>query len=204
MRRAIPWLLVLAASAAAEPRIFYSKDFPGSSPAYVEITVAADGVCEYREGKDDDHPVKLQLAPADAREIFALADKLDRFSRPLESPLKVARMGLKTFRFEESGRKQEVAFNFSEDLDARALADWFEKIAETGQHYLLLERSVKFDKLGVNKALLLFEASLSRGRVVSAPLFLPLLDRVAKNESYMNMARTRAANLADLIRAAYK
>jgi hypothetical protein len=60
---------------------------------------------------------------------------------------------------------------------------------------------VKYDKLGVNQALLQFNIAMDKKRVVSPQLFLPMLDRVAKNATYLNMARTRAANLADSIRA---
>jgi hypothetical protein len=186
---------------AAEGRLFFSKSFPGSTPEYVGISVEADGAVEYKEAVDDDRPLKLQLTADETAELFALAEKLDHFKRPLESPLKVAKMGMKTFRFETGAEKNEVSFNFSEDLDARALADWFERISETGQNYFALEQAVKFDKLGVQRALLLFTISMEKKRVVSPEVFLPMLDRVAKNESYMNMARTRAANLADSIRA---
>jgi len=37
--------------------------------------------------------------------------------------------------------------------------------------------------------------------VVDAAQYLPLLDRIAKNESYMHQARLRAASLADEFRA---
>jgi len=187
---------------AGDGRVFLSKSFPGSMPAYVAITVEADGATEYKEAADDERPLKLQLAPEETSEIFALAEKLDYFKRPLESPLKVAKMGMKTFRYEKDGAQSEVSFNFSEDLDARALTDWFERISETGQSYFTLEQAVKYDKLGVQRALLLFNVSMDRKRLVSPQIFLPMLDRVAKNDSYMNMARTRAANLADAIRAA--
>jgi len=188
---------------AADPRLFFSKKFPGSAPEYYEITVEKDGSSVYKEAPDDDFPLKFQLQPAEVEAMFSLAEKLGHFSRPLESPLKVARMGLKTLRFEDGGGKpNEVQFNFSEDLDARALTDWFEKISESAQVYGILERSVKYDKLGVNKAILRFEAAKEKGRIVSLPTFLPLLDRVAKNESYLNMARARAGALAEAIRAA--
>ena len=194
-------VLCCSALSGAEPRLFFSKSFPGSSPAYVAITVEQDCAAEYKEATDDDRPLKLQLSAAEAGEMFALADKLDRFKRSLESPLPVAKMGMKTFRFENGAEKNEAAFNFSEDLDARSLADWFERISETGQSYWALERAVKYDKLGVNKALLQFNISIERKRLVSAAMFLPMLDRVAKNESYLNMARARAASLAEAIRA---
>jgi hypothetical protein len=111
-------------------------------------------------------------------------------------------MGMKTFRYDDGAKKSEVKFNFSEDADARGLTDWFERISETCQEYYTLERAVKYDKLGVNQALLQFTISLDRKRVVSPEIFLPMLDRVAKNATYLNMARVRAANLADSIRAA--
>ena len=186
---------------AADARLFFSKSFPGSSPAYVAISVDQSGAGDYKEAADDDNPLKFQLSAADTAEMFGLADKLDRFKRPLESPLKVAQMGMKTFRFEEGGKISEVKFNFSEDLDARLLTDWFERISETGQNYYALERAVKYDKLGVNQALLQFNIAMDKKRVVSPQLFLPMLDRVAKNATFLNMARTRAANLADSIRA---
>ena len=198
------WLTLLLSYhvvCAADARLFFSKSFPGSSPAYVAITVEQSGAGEYKEAPDDDNPLKFQLRPADTAEMFGLADKLDRFKRPLESPLKVAQMGMKTFRFEEGGKSTEVKFNFSEDLDARLLTDWFERISETGQNYYALERAVKYDKLGVNQALLQFNIAMDKKRVVSPQLFLPMLDRVAKNATYLNMARTRAANLAEAIRA---
>jgi hypothetical protein len=133
--------------------------------------------------------------------MFGLAEKLDRFKRPLESPLKVAQMGMKTFRLEDGANKSEVKFNFSEDADARALTDCFERISETGQDYFALERTVKYDKLGVNQALLQLNIAMDRKRIVSPEMFLPLLDRVARNATYLNMARARAANLAESIRA---
>ena len=130
-----------------------------------------------------------------------MADKLGHFDHPLESNLKVANMGMKTFRFEDGKEAHEVKFNYSLDPDAQQLADWFERIIETEQDYQRLDTTVHFDKLGVNDALLLLQASWERKRLVAHPQFLPLLDRVAKNESYLHMARERAASLADAIRA---
>jgi len=189
-------------AATDPPRLFFSKSFPGSTPAYVEIAIEHNGNALYREATDDDQPIKFQIGESDASAIFALADKLGHFNRPLEAPIKVAFMGMKTFRFEAGPEKQEVKFNYSEDPDAQALLDWFERISETEQHLINLERTVKYDKLGVNEALLLLQISFERKRLVAAQQLLPLLDRVTKNDSYMHMARERAAGLAEAIRAA--
>jgi hypothetical protein len=198
------WVLALAAVplfAADAPRLVFSKAFPGSTPAYVEITLDRGGNATYREAADDNQPLKFQVAESDTNEIFALADKLGRFNHPLEAPVKVAFMGMKSFRFENGAEKREVKFNYSEDLDAQALQDWFERISETEQHVINLERAAKYDKLGVNQAVLLAQIAFEHKRLVAAQQLLPLLDRVAKNETYMHMARERAAGLADAIRA---
>jgi hypothetical protein len=196
------FLCGFALMAADAPRLFYSKSFPGSLPAYVAIRVEKTGAGEYKEAPDDDRPLTFELHEDEVNEIFALAEKLGRFNRVLESPLKVAFMGTKTFRFEDGGNKGEVKFNFSEDPAARALADWFERISESEQHRINLERAAKYDRLGVMKALLLYEISWDRKRLVSVEQFLPILDRIAKNDIYMHAARLRAAGLADAIRAA--
>lgn len=195
---ALVWCLPLVAANA--PRLYFSKSFPGSTPAYVAITVDRTGAGDYKE-KEDDDPVRFQMSEAEVVEMFDLVSKLGDFDHPLESPLKVAFMGAKTFRFEDGARKNEVKFNYSEDPYAQALADWFERISESEQLLTNLEVSAKYDRLGVDKALLLLQSAYERKRLVATPQFLPLLDRIAKNESYIHQARLRAAGLADLFRA---
>jgi hypothetical protein len=200
MKRALI-ALWLCGCAFAGARVIYTKEFKGSAPAWVNIAVERNGDVVYKEAPNDQDPIKFKLRDAEAQEIFRLADKLDRFSRPLESNLKVAFMGTKTFRFEDGATAAEVKFNYSLDEDAKALADWFERVIESEQHFIDLERSVKYEKLGVNDALLRLQVSYERKRLVGLEQYLPLLDRVVKNDSYLHMARERAAALADSIRA---
>ncbi len=193
--------ILLAALLCADPRIFYSKSFPGSTPAYVEVHLDRDGSVVYKEKPDDDQPVKFRIDAQEADQIFQLAGKLDNFKRPLESGLKVARMGEKTFRWEQDPEKNEQVFNYSLEEDARLLQDWFEKITETEMHLFALERTVRFDKLGVNKALLHLESSWDKKRLVSVGQFEPMLNRIIKNESYLHMDRERAAKLLAAFKA---
>jgi hypothetical protein len=53
----------------------------------------------------------------------------------------------------------------------------------------------------VQDAILRIEVTRDQKRLVAEQQFLPMLDRVVKNESYLHMARERAAALADSIRA---
>jgi len=202
MRRLVVLLAVASLLPAVEgPRLTYTRSFPGSNPAWFEIVIDKSGAAQYKEDPKDEDPMKFQLTSVESEQMFALADKLDHFSRPLESGLKVANMGVKTFRYEADGKAGEVKFNYSQDADARALADWFERISETERGLIELERAVRFDKLGVQDAILRVEILRDQNRLIAPQQFLPMLDRVAKNESFLHMARDRAANLGDWIRA---
>lgn len=196
-------LLFLVGSAClfADARVVFTKEFPGSAPAYVYISVERSGDVVYKEAVNDDQPRKLKIPPADADPVFKLADKLDHFAHPLESGLKVAKMGTKTFRWEDGDKTTQVQFNYSLDLDAQALLDWFERVIETEQRYYDLDRTVHFDKLGVEQALLYLQIVYEKKRLVDPDQFLPLLDRIAKNDTFMHMARARAASIAESIRA---
>jgi hypothetical protein len=186
--------------AADPPKITYTKSFPGSTPPYIEITVDKEGHGVYKEAPDDEDPVAFQLSPAEAESVFALAAKLDHFSRPIEAGVKVAFMGDKIFRWENGAEKHEVKFNYSVNPEALQLWDWFERMAESEQKFSVLKTAARFDRLGVNQAVLELEAAWDRGRLAAVEQFLPLLDQIAKSDRYMHMARQRAANLAEEMR----
>lgn len=193
----------LAFAQSGTPRLIYSKSFPGSVPAYAEIRIDKSGASLYQEEKNDDDPLKFQLSRSETSQLFDLADKLDHFTHPLESGLKVAKMGDKTFRYErDGGESHEAKFNFSENPDAQALNGLFEQIAETERALIDLERAVRFDKLGAQDAILRVEILRDEKHLMAPEQFLPMLDRIAKNESFLHMARDRAATLADSIRSA--
>lgn len=195
-------LLAGAALASDSARLVYSKSFPGSTPPYVEIAVERSGNSTYQEDPKDDDPVKFQLSEAECDALFRLADTVSTIDRPLETRLKVANMGMKMFRLSGDSGTKEFRFNYSENADAQALVDWFERISETERSFIQLERAVRFDKLGVQDAILRVEVIRDQKRLVAEKQFLPLLDRVAKNEGFLHIARDRAGALADSIRAA--
>jgi len=158
------------------------------------------GAGDYREDEKDDRPVHFQLTEPEVTALFDLAAKLGDFDHPLESPLKVAFMGTKTFRFVDGATKNEVKFNYSEDPSAQAMADAFERISESEQLLTSVEVAAKYDHLGVSQALLLLESAYDRKRLIDTAQYLPLLDRISKNESYMHQARLRAAALSEAFR----
>lgn len=190
-------------AATAAPRVIYTKVFPGSEPAYVKIVIEQDGAATYQEAADEE-PEKFKLDAPAVVAIYALADKLQHFTRKLESDLKVAKVGEKTYRWEDGAAATEVKYNYSTDVDAQALQDWFERITQSERVLIELRRTARFDRLGVHEVLLRLESLWSRKRLVGPDQFLSQLDRISKNESYMNIARDRATVLAEQFRGSGK
>jgi hypothetical protein len=189
--------------AADGPRVIFTKSFPGSDPAYVSIIIDKTGNVEYKEAQEDD-PEKFQVEPGTVTAIFDFAEKLGHFKGPLESGLKVARMGDKTFRWENGAESSQSTFNYSQNENAKALQDWFESIGESERLFQELQQAIKHDRLGVNDAVLHIDAQWEQRRLTGLAQFLPQLDRVAKDEVFINMARDRAGRLAAEFRAATK
>ncbi len=186
------------ASVAGTPKLTFTKSFPGSVPAYICLDVDRSGAVSYKEAVHDDQPVKAQLLESDATALFSMAEGLHYFNSPLESGLKVANTGKKTFRYEdENGAATEATFNYSTNQTAQQLLDRFEQIAQSERAYSELDRAMRYDKLGVNDALAEIESLWVRKQLAAPRQFIPLLTRISTHESFMHLVRDRAARLKD-------
>ncbi len=202
MKLALSFAL-LAASLCAQDKVTFTKSFPNSIPPFCFVQVSKDGALEYKEAPNDENPLHAKLAQVDVDAVFGMAAKLNYFKGNLESGLKVANTGKKTFRYESAtGDKNEAVFNYSTDLTAQQLWDKFEQIASSERAYLDLDRTVHFDKLGVNDSLAQIEQLWLNKQLAAPAQFVPLLTRVATHEAFMHLARERAARLKDEFAAA--
>ncbi|MBV9302552.1 MAG: hypothetical protein JOY62_16700 [Acidobacteriaceae bacterium] len=184
------------------PVIVFTKSFPGSTPEYCSVRVDRTGALQYKESPTDDHPLTAQLEDSETAPLFTMAEKLDYFKSPLESGLKVANTGKKTFKYlPENGATTEVSFNYSMNETAQQLLDRFEQIAATERAYIELDRTIHYDKLGVNEALANIESLWLHKQLVAPQQFIPLLNRIAVHEAFMHLARERAARLRDEFQA---
>jgi hypothetical protein len=198
--------LVLVGSArpqensGVEDRIFFSKEFPGSVPPYFEVVLDAGGKAVYRESGDDEVPIEFQIHSREAQKVFGWAQALDLFRKEIGSQRKIAFTGNKVLRFiSPGGDIHEARFSHTELPDAQEIVRWFERVAETERHLIELERVTQFDRLGINKILLLFQSSFDKGRVVAAQQFLPILSKIASDKRVVHIARARATALIQRI-----
>jgi len=196
------FFLLTICTLSAQERLTFTKSFPNSIPPYCSVEVTKDGNIEYKESPDD-KPLQAKLSQPETDALFDMAAKLNHFKDNLESGLKVANTGKKTFRYESpTGEKTETVFNYSLDVTAQQLWDRFEQIAQSERGYLDLDRAIHFDRLGVNDALAEIEAMWLNKQLAAPQQFIPLLTRVATHEAFMHLARERAARLKDEFTAA--
>ncbi|MEQ1946142.1 MAG: hypothetical protein ABL995_03070 [Bryobacteraceae bacterium] len=195
-------LLLASLPVLAEgPRVIYTKSFPGSLPPFESIAVERDGSAVYNETEDPDNDEKFRIESAAVERIFEIAEKLQHFKTPVESGLKVANMGRKTFLWEDGATKTQSTFNFSQNEEARALTDIMESAGDSVRMLIELRRVMRHDRLGVHASILKIQAAWDNKRLLGTADFLPILDQVANNEALIHMARERAAQVADGIRS---
>ncbi len=191
--------LVPASADSGDYRIFFSRSFPGSVPAYFDVVVESSGAVAYRESEDEE-PLEFAISAAELAEVLEHVKELDYFRIGVDSNLKVAFTGEKTFRYEGADSVSgETKFNYTSNAAARALLAWFNKVGESERHRIELERTARFDRLGVNKTLLQFQISLENNRIVSPAQFIPILRQIANNKKIIRIATARAAGLLERI-----
>jgi hypothetical protein len=79
----------------------------------------------------------------------------------------------------------------------------FEGLARQQQDFDELQRAAKFDRLGVNDALMQFESDMDHRVLPEPERLLPLLDQIAADSHFLEIARARARALAERIRASH-
>jgi hypothetical protein len=180
------------------PQLTFTKEFKGSTPEYVAITVDTTGTATYEGRRLDEtsHPRAMQLSPATTAHLFELAARLGYFhSIELESHKAVANIGLKTFRYEKDGEADQVQFNYTVRPDASELENGFERIATVMQHRVALENGMKYDPLGLPSELLLVKQDLAKKALADPELLVPALQQIAESSRYLNVAKSRAQDI---------
>ncbi len=193
-------------SGAADPAaatITYRRVFKSSSPEFIEIKITEPGAATFdiRQLAQDPDPTPFAVGPAVRRKVIELAADLNDFAiTGLDVHKKIANLGQKTFRYERGGEIHEVTFNYTLNGPANQLMQIFEGLARQQGDLALLERSVKYDPLGVNDALREFESDMDHRLLPEPEHLLPVLDQIAADSHFMDIARKRARSLAERIR----
>jgi hypothetical protein len=193
-----------SAPASSGAKLTFRRIFKSSTPEFIEISVredSDDASYDIRQLDDDPGAAKFQVSAALRAKMFALAQQLNRFQgQDLDVHRKIANLGEKSFRWEQGSEAHEVKFNYTLNSSASQLLQIFEGLARQQELLMLLERRMKYDRLGINDALLQFETELNRKLLPEPERALPTLDQIAGDARFVEIGRQRARNLAERIR----
>jgi len=183
------------------PKVTFRRIFQGSSPEYIELCIwddAKTATYEIRQMDDDPGSAPFEVGENLRTKIFGLTAQLHNFQgQDLDVHRKIANLGEKTFRWEQGGVTHETRFNYTLNPAASQLLQIFEGLARQQEHYELITRRMRYDRLGIYDALLQFESDLNRGLLPEPERLVPLLEQIADDPKYVDVARKRARMLAD-------
>ena len=194
----------LPAAGPCAAKLTFRRVFKGSSPEFIEISVREDSDVagyEIRQLDEDAGASPFQVGPALRTKMFDLAAQLKHFQgQDLDVHRKIAYLGEKTFHWDCGGEGHEAKFNYTMNPVASQLLQIFEGLARQQENADQISRRMKYDRLGVNDALLQFESDLNRSLLPEPKRLLPMLDQIASDSKFVDIARQRARSLAERIR----
>jgi hypothetical protein len=189
---------------AADPAtVSFRKVFKSSSPEFVEIKVRENGAATYdiRSLSEDPDPQPFEVGAPLTGKIFQLSAQLNHFrGLDLDTKRRIANLGEKTFRFERGSESGEVKFNYTIDATANQLLMIFEGLARQQDHLRTILHRMKYDRLGVNNALMSFETDLNHKILPEPERLLPALQQIAADPRFVEIARQRSRALIERIR----
>ena len=196
----------VANTAGADATITFRKVFKTSFPEFVEIKVkeSGSGTYDIRQLDDDPSPQPFEISAALTQKIFELAAKLHDFQGvDLEVHKRLANLGEKTFRYEKGGENHETTFNYTLDPTAAELLGLFEGLSREESDLSDLQRTMRYDRLGVNDIVMQIEADYDNKQLPEPERFVTLLDQLAGDAKFIDIARDRARTLAGRIRSSH-
>lgn len=198
----VAWPAV-APAATNDATVTFRKVFKSSYPEFVEIKVenSGSGTWDIRQLDDDPNPHTFQLDNALVQKIFSLTAALHDFNGVnLEIHRRIANLGQKTFIFQNGGETHQVSFNYTLDPNAEQLLNVFEGLARQQSDLADLQRTMRYDRLGVNDIVMRIEKDYDQKLLPEPSVFLSSLDQLTADEHFIDLARERARNLAEKIR----
>jgi hypothetical protein len=194
----------MAAGSSDPATVTFRKVFKSSYPEFVEIKVnqGGSGTFDIRQLDEETNPMPFEIGAPLAERIFDLAQKLHNFQGlDLDVHRRIANLGEKTFTYQKGVETHRVKFNYTLDESATQLLNIFEGLSRQVSDLSNLERTMRYDHLGVNDVLLQIETDYNNKLLPEPERLLPTLDRLAADSTYIDIARQRARTLASKIRS---
>lgn len=186
------------ASEKTPPIVTFTLNFPDYKPPFYSISIESSGRAEYKSTPEannvgDPYIVKFVASEATRTRLFDAARQSNYFDGKWEyTKNRVAFTGTKTLTFKNSDQEHTTTYNWSENPTIQEVTALFQNIAEAIELGRQLEDKYRYDKLGVDAILKILEQDAKDKRLAELQAIQPILFRVAKDSSLMNISRRRA------------
>jgi hypothetical protein len=180
------------------PTVTFSQSWADAVPPYYSIAVSNDGRVAYHstpkaENQGEPYDLKFVMSDVNLAKVLRLTKELNFFNGNFDyKKSKIAFTGTKLLRYEEGKRLHETSYNWSDNVRVQELTTLFQGISETVELGRLVSEKYKFDKLGVDAELKKLESAAKSGRLEEVGAIQPILSKIAKDSSMMNISRRRA------------
>ncbi|MGZ4788737.1 MAG: hypothetical protein ACXVZX_09470, partial [Terriglobales bacterium] len=180
------------------PIITFTLNFPEFKPPFYNISVESSGRSEYKSTPQpnnvgDPYLLKFVMSEPARTRLFEAARQLNFFRGNFEyTKSKVAFTGTKTLTFKNAKEEHETTYTWSDNPMIQEITTTFQNISETIELGRQLEDKYRYDKLGVDAILKVMEQEAKDKRLIELQAIQPILTRVAKDPTLMNISRRRA------------
>lgn len=183
--------------------VTFELNWPVSNPQSYVISVEPTGRASYRsqpraeeKGNSEDPFTMDFIASEPTRtKIFELAKELNYFQGEFETKYKVANTGNKTLTYRNGDKQSKTTLNYSSNPRMNELVDIFQKMSTTFEMSRKLDYDIRFDKLGLDRDLKSMEEMNKSHNLMELQVISPTLERIANDQTVMNITRQRARRL---------
>lgn len=145
----------------------------------------------------------VSISPATVDRIFAQSEKLNRFNTACASKAKnIADTGTKTLTYSAPDGNGSCTYNYSENKDVQALTETLQAITETMDQGRRLDYLHRYDRLGLDAAMIYLTQEVSEGRALEVGTIAPSLRAISSDAMVIQRARAKADALLTLVPAA--
>ena len=211
------WLTLLPFSAAAQnsldpgnmraavSTITFELSWKASDPQWYEISVDQNGQATYQsQAKADANQPKAEpytlhfiMSQGTRTKIFQIAGALHDFNGNFETRAKIAQTGQKTLTFRQGDRENKTTLNYSDNPQMNEVIGLFQRMSTTFETAQKLDYDMRFDKLGLDRDLKSLVQLDKDNQLAELQVIAPMLERIANDDSVMNIARQKAKLLLE-------
>ena len=192
--------------------VVFTCDFPASDPSHYEVSISPGGGGSYSSqpravqdaGSDPKTEVSapevyrtdFRVSSTTASRIFDFAKRANYFSGNFDSgKKKIASTGMKTLVYRSPDRSTSTAYNYSENSAIQELTSTFQDLSITLEFGRRLDYDLRFQKTAIEAELKSMEEMQGGGSLVEVSAVAPILQKIADDQSIMNISRSRALRL---------